>query len=156
MSTDYEALASAAADRLREISELLADAGVSGGTIFAGVRELRERAERAELERAELQATFDLRWQADMRAIKRWQAAGSGLDLTWPDHSDLVVWLLDLLPAQPPPSVAPREPSAMCPESADRTHIWLRRRDGVVYCFLCAVQQSPVAPPVSEPKEPQP
>ncbi len=45
---------------------------------------------------AEIQATFDLRWAADMRAIKRWQAA-TGRTLTWPDHSDLCVWLLQEL-----------------------------------------------------------
>jgi hypothetical protein len=38
---------------------------------------------------------FDLRWQADMRAIKLWQAAHPGNDLVWPDHADLVVWLLE-------------------------------------------------------------
>ena len=43
---------------------------------------------------AELEATFDLRWRADMRAIKTWQAAHPGKDLTWPDHADLVVWLV--------------------------------------------------------------
>lgn len=42
-----------------------------------------------------LQLTFDLRWKADQRAIKRWQAAHPGNDLTWPDHADMVVWLLD-------------------------------------------------------------
>lgn len=45
----------------------------------------------------ELQATFDLRWAADMRAIKRWQEAHPGNELTWPDHADLVVWLLEEL-----------------------------------------------------------
>ncbi len=30
-----------------------------------------------------------------MRAIKRWQADGEGRELTWPDHTDLCVWLLD-------------------------------------------------------------
>ena len=45
----------------------------------------------------ELQAGFDLRWAADMRAIKRWQAAHPGKDLVWPDHADLVVWLLEQL-----------------------------------------------------------
>lgn len=44
-------------------------------------------------ERDELQRVFDLRWKADMRAIKRWQAA-TGRTLTWPDHADLCVWLL--------------------------------------------------------------
>jgi hypothetical protein len=33
-----------------------------------------------------------------MRAIKRWQAAtGRKLKLTWPDHVDLVVWLVEQL-----------------------------------------------------------
>lgn len=41
----------------------------------------------------ELEAGFDLRWQADQRAIKRWQGA-TGKSLTWPDHADLCVWLL--------------------------------------------------------------
>lgn len=47
---------------------------------------------------AELQAIFDLRYAADMRAIKLWQAAHPGNDLVWPDHADhadLVVWLLE-------------------------------------------------------------
>lgn len=52
---------------------------------------------RAELD--DMQATFDLRWEADQRAIKRWQAAHPGNDLVWPDHADLVVWLLEQLPA---------------------------------------------------------
>lgn len=50
--------------------------------------------------------SFDLRWKADMRAIKRWQEAHPGNDLTWPDHADLCVWLLEQLDAraaQPPP-----------------------------------------------------
>jgi hypothetical protein len=47
-----------------------------------------------EVELKELRATFNLRWAADMRAIKRWQKAHPGNDLTWPDHADMVVWLL--------------------------------------------------------------
>jgi len=42
-----------------------------------------------------LQLAFDLRWKADRRAIKRWQAAHPGNDLTWPDHADMVVWLME-------------------------------------------------------------
>lgn len=66
------------------------------------------RAERDELlaalriaqrERDELQQSFDLHWRASMRAIKRWQEAHPGSDLTWPDHADLVVWLLEQLDA---------------------------------------------------------
>jgi hypothetical protein len=44
--------------------------------------------------RADNQASFDLRWEADMRAIKRWQES-SGKVLVWPDHTDLCVWLLE-------------------------------------------------------------
>lgn len=43
----------------------------------------------------ELNSLFDLRWEADMRAIKAWQEAHPGNDLIWPDHVDLVVWLED-------------------------------------------------------------
>lgn len=53
------------------------------------IEELRESV-------VEIEAIFDMRWAADMRAIKRWQAA-TGRDLTWPDHADLVVWLLEQL-----------------------------------------------------------
>ncbi len=48
-------------------------------------------------ELAYMNALFYMTWAADMRAIKRWQAAGTGRELTWPDHADLVVWLLEQL-----------------------------------------------------------
>jgi hypothetical protein len=51
-------------------------------------------AAQIETELAELRATFDIRWEADMRAIKRWQAAHPDSELVWPDHADLVVWLM--------------------------------------------------------------
>lgn len=60
--------------------------------------ELMASAPAMQEEIEDLQRTFDLRWQADMRAIKRWQEANPGNDLTWPDHADLVVWLLEQLP----------------------------------------------------------
>lgn len=34
------------------------------------------------------------RWSADMRAIKMWQAAHPGRESIWPDHAELVMWLL--------------------------------------------------------------
>ena len=65
-------------------------------------RNLADFARKLERERDELRRTneglrltFDLRWKADQRAIKRWQAAHPGNDLTWPDHSDMVVWLME-------------------------------------------------------------
>lgn len=59
---------------------------------------LREQLETAQARVKELEYTFDLRWKADMRGIERWQAA-TGRQLTWPDHADLVVWLLEQLEA---------------------------------------------------------
>lgn len=52
----------------------------------------------AELEASKLsrQTAFDMRWKADMRAIKRWQEE-TGEELTWPDHADLCVWLMKKL-----------------------------------------------------------
>ncbi len=50
--------------------------------------------EEARKERDELQASFDLRWKADMRAIARWREAHPGKELVMPDHADLCVWLL--------------------------------------------------------------
>ena len=48
----------------------------------------------------ELEASFGIRWAADMRAIKAWQAAHPGNEMTWPDHADLCVWLLEQLEAK--------------------------------------------------------
>ncbi len=45
----------------------------------------------------ELRQLFELRWKADMRAVKRWQKARPGRSLKLPDHADLVVFLLDEL-----------------------------------------------------------
>src|ERR1035437_7587040 len=56
----------------------------TGCTVLAErVRYWRKKAGTA----VDLQATFDLRWKADMRAIKRWQAAHPGKELVWPDHA---------------------------------------------------------------------
>lgn len=43
----------------------------------------------------EYEQSINLRWDADQRAIKQWQAAHPGNDLVWPDHADMVVSLLD-------------------------------------------------------------
>lgn len=58
-----------------------------------------ERARKAEREVDEMKRTFGMRWKADMRAIKRWQSASPNNYLEWPDHADLVVWLLEQLDA---------------------------------------------------------
>lgn len=51
---------------------------------------------RARQQIAELEALFELRWKADMLAIKRWQQA-TGRTMTWPDHADLLCWLMKQL-----------------------------------------------------------
>lgn len=58
-----------------------------------------QRVGELESDIAEHKASFDLRWKADMRAIKRWQKA-TGRKLDWPDHADLCVWLMDTLTTQ--------------------------------------------------------
>lgn len=60
----------------------------------------RERDAAAEIRRLRAEAeehdhSFELRWKADQRAIKRWQEAGSGREMIWPDHADLCVFLLE-------------------------------------------------------------
>ena len=49
-------------------------------------------------EAAELEAIFDLEWQAD--AVARWREANPGNELVLPDRANMVVWLLDRLAAQ--------------------------------------------------------
>lgn len=50
----------------------------------------------------ELEAIFDMRHRADMRAVARWRAAAPGRELKQPDHADLVVFLLGELEAARP------------------------------------------------------
>jgi hypothetical protein len=47
---------------------------------------------------------FDLRWDADQRGIQKWQEA-TGKTLTWPDHAELVTWLLEQLDEKQRPAV---------------------------------------------------
>lgn len=44
---------------------------------------------------ADLEELFDLTWEADMRAVKRWREAHPGNELVMPDRADMVVWLLE-------------------------------------------------------------
>lgn len=70
----------------------------------------------------DMQSTFDLRWKADSRAIRRWQAAHPGNELTWPDHADLVVWLMEQL-FSPSEEVKSETVVADCPAcSKERLH----------------------------------
>lgn len=78
------------------------------GAAKSALAEMREQLsivtrERDELRReaAEHDASFQLRWKTDMRAIERWQKA-TGRTMTWPDHADLCCWLMDQLDAAAP------------------------------------------------------
>lgn len=73
-------------DRPSDASDLLRDL----------CEDQRKEIKRLRQEIEEFQASADLRWDADMRAIKRWQEATGATD-TWPDHADLCVWLLEQL-----------------------------------------------------------
>lgn len=46
----------------------------------------------------EYKATFDVRWQAQMRAVTRWQEE-TGKEIFWPGHEDLCLWLIRKLEA---------------------------------------------------------
>lgn len=62
--------------------------------IHDAIRAQAARIAELTTEKAEQEASFDLRWKADMRAIKRWQEK-TGRTQVWPDHADLCVWLLE-------------------------------------------------------------
>jgi hypothetical protein len=80
-----------------EIYQMLLDSEFKVAAVSAGydseIARLRE-------ERDDLRATFDVGWAANKRAVKMWQEAHPGNDLVWPDHADLVVWLMEQLVAK--------------------------------------------------------
>ncbi len=62
------------------------------------VDSLSFKLDKATAELAERDASFELRWKADMWAIARWRAEKpEERDLLAPDHADLCVWLMDKL-----------------------------------------------------------
>lgn len=62
------------------------------------IEEMRERMREAEENAIELQRLFQARWHADMRATNIWQRE-TGRRGVWPDHADMVLWLLQKLDA---------------------------------------------------------
>lgn len=84
---------------LREVAQHL-DAGFdraceqAADLIEAQAAQLAERD--AEIERGK--RSFEVRWNSDLRAKKRWQEA-TGRDMESPDYADLSVWLLARLDA---------------------------------------------------------
>ena len=66
--------------------------------INAALGQVCSELQTARDEAAELNAIFELRHKADMRAIKLWRES-TGRELVQPDHADLVVWLEQQLQA---------------------------------------------------------
>lgn len=60
------------------------------------MHDLRAHLAEVERERADLQATFALSFQAARLAIARWREA-TGSEHVWPDSANLMVWLMDRL-----------------------------------------------------------
>jgi hypothetical protein len=90
--------ANSCADLLRLIAETGEHPGVfCGEKVEAAARAILKLWEHVR----ELEAGFDLRWNADMRAVRRWREGNPGNELVLPDHADLVVWLLEQLEGKP-------------------------------------------------------
>lgn len=68
--------------------------------LLVALSRVRPAVNRIREENHEWQASFDLRWKADCRARERWQAAHPDQPLTWPDHADMCVWLMEQLEAR--------------------------------------------------------
>lgn len=97
-------------------------------------RSTAERLAAITQERDELQKIFDLQWDAQKRTIARWQAA-TGKHTTWPDHADLLVWLLEQLEASAPARAAsqPGSPDG-CDFEAGKTYPTRDGREAFIYC----------------------
>lgn len=100
-----EAVAASPEDRVALLPMLIAQVGASLplptlGETQSGFVEPDDPEPAPEYaDMASMAEGFMLRWRADMRAIARWQLA-TGKTMTWPDHADLCVWLMERLDAQ--------------------------------------------------------
>lgn len=84
---DERAARELAEERAHDLARLLDQARHAAELDRARIAEL-------ELNDQEIDSLFELRWQADHRAIERWRAA-TGREFVRPDHADLCVWLMD-------------------------------------------------------------
>lgn len=66
----------------------------ANAAMFAAIPEIVAELKRLRDEAAEWQQRFDLQWDSDMRAIRMWQEANPGNDLTWPSNDRLCFWLM--------------------------------------------------------------
>lgn len=89
----------------------------------------------------EMRLLFELRRKADQRAITRWQADDPGRALVWPDHTDLVVFLLKKLEdadAQITQTQARRVDDLLRSNSAMRERAMRAERQTETWFRLCA------------------
>jgi len=73
-----------------DADNLISDLRLNAEYQLLVIEDYRKAADRIE----ELEHLFDLRWAADMRAIRLWQSAHPDQPRTWPDHADLGTWCL--------------------------------------------------------------
>lgn len=66
-------------------------------SVYVGCPYAVDKGTQAIKEAEDLRMLFELRWKADLRAIERWRKAGPGRELAMPDHTDMVVFLLEEL-----------------------------------------------------------
>ncbi len=69
-----------------------------GQMVSLSLGECAQEIARLKIELDKHERLTELHWQADQRAIRRWQAEGPGREQAWPDYTDMVVWLLNKLP----------------------------------------------------------
>jgi hypothetical protein len=59
----------------------------------------KDRIKELETDNKDYSDSFQIRWDADMRAIKMYQKAHPETNGAWPDHADMCVWLMEQLAA---------------------------------------------------------
>jgi hypothetical protein len=79
------------------------------------------------LELGEMEMTFDLRYAADMRAINRWENEHPGTSRMWPDHADLVIWLMEKYETQ----LCPAHKDVAGEKIITEQTVWMIERDQV-------------------------
>jgi hypothetical protein len=120
----------------------IADAERANRVLRDEFEQMRERAVVAEAENKEHEASLDIRWKSDMRAIERWRAGRADRELVWPDHADLCVNLLDWVEAAEAKAAAAQTDTArldwMIADIIDRK-VYVRDYDEETgkYTFIC-------------------
>jgi hypothetical protein len=84
--------------------EFWAEADSVPADVRALLREAAHEIEELRSQADDNDKLLDRRWDADLRGAKKWQEA-TGKTLTWPDHAELVTWLLEQLDEKQRPAV---------------------------------------------------